>query len=384
MASQRDIEIASLLFRSGILPQEEIQAALGRQGRLLTEGTVKTLAEVLVEMRLLDAEVASTFTDAPLETVQPFPDYRLEERIGDGASARVYRGVYLPRELPVAVKVLHPEQALQDKPLRRFLREAKLLCKMRHDNIVRGYECRKIAGFRFLSMEYVLGGTILERIDKRGPMDGAAALHVSRQIARALSYLYANGIVHRDIKPGNMLVDDLWHVKLIDLGLCRIAGQAEESAGTTVGTVGYISPEQAKGVSDLDIRSDIYSLGVTLYHMVAGEVPFAGENDLEVMTKQIMQSLRSDRLKSLNISPHVHYAIEKMMAKDREIRFQHPDDIVKELDAYLDSVKYQPIPIARPVAGDQPAPARHPLAPKGKQSADIKPTTPISRRRRWR
>ena len=381
MASQRDIEIASLLFRSGIVSQEEIQGALGHQGRILAEGTVKSFIEILVERELLPPEAAATFTTEPLERIQPFPDYRLAEYIGEGASARVYRGEHISRELPVAIKVLHPEQALQDKPLKRFAREARLLCKLRHENVVRGYECRKINGFWICSMEFVEGGTILEKIDRRGPLNGPDALHVSRQIARALSYLYSQKIVHRDIKPGNVMADDAWNIKLIDLGLCRIIGKTEEAEGTTVGTVGYISPEQARGHDDLDIRSDIYSLGVTLYHMVIGEVPFAGETDLEVMSKQIMQSLKSDQLKKLNISPHVHYAIEKMMAKEREIRYQHPDEIVPELDAYLESIDYAPIPIARPVAETLRATSKK---AKPKREAGVKPKAPVSKRRRKR
>jgi len=347
MASKRDIEIASLLFRSGIAGQEEIQSALGHQGKLLTEGIIKSLVEVLAERGVLPEDSVISFTEEPLEKLQPFPDYELHELAGDGGSARVYRGTYKPRNMPVAVKVLHPEQELQPRALKRFMREAHLLCKLRHPNIVRGYEVRKLNGFRFLSMDWIEGGTLLDSIDTRGHLDGTTALHATRQIASSLAHLHSKGIVHRDIKPGNVLADNEWNVWLIDLGLCRlVASGTDETEGTTVGTVGYISPEQAKGVSDLDIRSDIYSLGVSLYHMVVGETPFTGDDDFEVMSKQIMQSLRSDRLKALNISPHVHYAIEKMMAKDRDIRFQHPSEIVKELDAYLASVGFKPIPTA--------------------------------------
>ncbi|MEE8104412.1 MAG: serine/threonine-protein kinase [Planctomycetota bacterium] len=379
MASQRDIELASLLYRNGILTQEEIQSALGHQGRLLSEGTIKSFVEILVERELLPEESALSFSDEPLEKIQPLKDYRLDEEIGDGASARVYRGEYLPRELPVAVKVLHAEQALQEKPLKRFAREARLLCKLEHKNVVKGYECRKSNGFWFCSMEHVNGGTILEKIDKRGALRAPDALHVTRQIASALAYLYSQNIVHRDIKPGNVMADDAWNIKLIDLGLCRIIGKPEEASGVTVGTVGYISPEQARG-HDLDVRSDIYSLGVSLYHMVAGEVPFAGDNDLEVMSKQIMQSLKSDQLKKLNIPPFVHYTIEKMMAKDREIRFQTPDEIVKELDAYLENIKYEPIPLARPVA--EVPKAGKGAAPVKKTPKSVRSKPPVSKRRR--
>jgi serine/threonine-protein kinase len=181
-----------------------------------------------------------------------------------------------------------------------------------------------------------------------------------------------------------VLVDHAWNAKLIDLGLCLLVGQArEEAEGTTVGTVGYISPEQAKG-TEVDVRSDIYSLGVTLYHMVVGEVPFSGDDDFEVMSKQIMQSLKSDKLKSLNISPHVHYAIQKMMAKEREIRFQQARDIVTELGAYLKSIHYEPIPVARPARESERAQTRTPSGrtPPKPRPAEKKPQAPISRRRR--
>jgi len=403
MASRKDIELASLLFRSGILSQEEIQSALGHQGKLLTEGEIVELPEILAQRGLIPEDAVATFADTPLNEIQPFPDYALAEQIGEGASSTVYRGIYKPRELPVAVKVLLPEQELMRKPLKRFMRESHLLCKIRHPNIIRGYEVRKIAGWRFLSMEWFPGNTILEHIEKRGRLDGPTALHVARQIAGALSCLHENRIIHRDIKPGNVLVDDDWTVKLIDLGLCRMldAPPSDEADGTTVGTVGYLSPEQAKGVADLDGRSDIYSLGVSLYHMVIGEVPFTGDDDFEVMSKQIMQRLGSDELKRLNISPNVHYTIEKMMAKDRDMRYQHPDEIVAELDAYLKTINYEIIPIARPPtdaeeSNKKKGPIAAPTTRKRKSSkkielkkrkragGDVKPKSPTSRRRRYR
>ncbi len=385
MATKRDIEIASLLFRTGILTQEEIQSALGYQGQLLTQGKVLSLIDVLVERGHIPEDSAVTFSEEPLEKTQPLENYEIHEFVGDGASARVYRGTHKTRGLAVAIKVLHPEQELQRKAMKRFMREAHLLCKLRHPNIVRGYEVRKVNGYRYVSMEWFPGGTVLEEIDRRGCLDGPSALHITRQIASALDYLHSKGIVHRDIKPGNVLVDHGLNAKLIDLGLCHLVNQASsETEGTTVGTVGYISPEQAKG-SEVDVRSDIYSLGVSLYHMVSGEVPFSGDDDFEVMSKQIMQSLKSDRLKSINISPNVHYCIEKMMAKDPEIRYQKPTTIVKDIDEYLDSVGFAPIPTAKPVDEGADAPDDGPkkidIVSKRKRRSSG-PSKPISRRRR--
>ena len=405
MASRKDIEIASLLFRSGILSQDEIQGALGKQGKLLTEGKVLSLIEVLIENKLLPDDCAATFSDEPLDKIQPFEDYQVFEEIGDGASARVYRGIYKPRELPVAIKVLLPEQELMKKPLRRFMREAHILCKLRHPHIIRGYELRKIDGWRFVSMEWFPGQTLLELIEKRGRLDSSTAVHVGQQIASALGHIHENGIVHRDIKPGNVLVDDDWNVRVIDFGLCKVldsSDAAKEAEGLTVGTVGYISPEQARGSVDLDVRSDIYSLGVSMYHMVIGEVPFSGDDDFEVMSKQIMQRLGSDEMKRLNVSPVVHYAIEKMMAKDREMRYQHPREIEEEFAGYLKSVNYEVIPIARPPtddeapsaprAGGKPAGSAGKTKSKGdgkieikstkKKRRDVGPGKPASRRRR--
>ncbi|MEN8151978.1 MAG: protein kinase, partial [Planctomycetota bacterium] len=152
-------------------------------------------------------------------------------------------------------------------------------------------------------------------------------------LGKALTYLDHRGVVHRDIKPGNILITDDGTVKIIDLGLAKLhRGMTEDSAaGVTVGTVEYLSPEQARGLPDLDIRADIYSLGVTLYHMLTGEVPFTGETAEEVIIKQVKQSLDAAVLKSRGASPFVHFLLQKMMAKDHADRFQHPTEVIKEI-----------------------------------------------------
>jgi serine/threonine-protein kinase len=178
------------------------------------------------------------------------------------------------------------------------------------------------------------GATVEERIEQDGPFDERLALYVTREVAKALVYLHRRGVIHRDLKPGNFLLTEAGEVKIIDLGLAKLAaGMTKDSdPGLTVGTVEYLSPEQARGLEDVDGRSDIYSLGVSLFHMMVGEVPFKGESNQEVIAKQVLQALESPKLKSRSVSAYTHYFIQRMMAKDRRDRFQTPEEIVTEIE----------------------------------------------------
>jgi serine/threonine-protein kinase len=309
----------------------------------------------------------------PLTETQPIPDYRFERKIAEGGMAEVYLATYLPIKEQVALKIMKPELARQEKYRLRFHRESKLLMKLEQQNIVKGYEIRRSEGYIFCAMEHVDGATVEERIEQSGPFDERLALYVTREVARALSYLVSRGVVHRDLKPGNILLTESGGVKIIDLGLAKLSrGMTKDSAaGLTVGTVEYLSPEQARGLPDVDIRSDIYSLGVSLFHMVVGKVPFKGEDQMEVIAKQVLQTLRSPELQSRHISAHTHYFIQKMMAKDRKDRFQHPDEIMADIeenagdvsDAVAKSAKY---PIAKPLPGSKTIERRGRRADRGK------------------
>jgi serine/threonine-protein kinase len=155
--------------------------------------------------------------------------------------------------------------------------------------------------------------------------------------------LHGHGLVHRDVKQGNILWDaDTERAVLIDLGFAARKDDAQVSSAvsrdeTTVGTVHYISPEQARGAGELDVRADIYSLGATLYHLVTGSLPFEGGSGEEVVAKQVLQELSSDKFRALQLSPQIHYFIEKMMAKEKEIRFQTPQQLATEVAAHLAS-----------------------------------------------
>jgi serine/threonine protein kinase len=180
-----------------------------------------------------------------------------------------------------------------------------------------------------------------EASEEKGSIEEDLALEIILQSARALTYLQEHGIVHRDVKPGNIMITRAGAVKLCDLGFAQpIAGgiSALGESDVTCGTPEYMSPEQARGQRDVDIRSDIYALGATLYHMVLGDVPFKGTDTLDVMAKQVLAELYSPRVKE-RLSHHMHYFIEKMMAKEKDIRYQSPREVIEDIEAQIDGVR---------------------------------------------
>ncbi|MHC4934574.1 MAG: serine/threonine protein kinase, partial [Planctomycetota bacterium] len=272
-----------------------------------------------------------------------------------------------------------------------FLRESKLLEKLECPGIVKGYEIRRDAGYIFCAMEHVDGATIEERLEADGPYEERMALYITREVAKALSYLDSRGVVHRDLKPGNILQTESNEIKLIDLGLVMLRGGMKEDSdpGLTVGTVEYLSPEQARGLKEIDIRSDIYSLGVTLFQMVVGEVPFQGEDGAEVIKKQVLDALESPVLKSRKVSPYLHYLIQRMMAKSPADRFQHPDEIVEEIfEKEGTMADIRALPRLKPISGPPPKkpivtppPIKAPLKPPEKKPPSSDRIVPKLKRR---
>jgi serine/threonine-protein kinase len=181
---------------------------------------------------------------------------------------------------------------------------------------------------------------VQELLDRNRTLEEDLALEVILQAARALHYMEEQGVVHRDVKPGNIMITREGGIKLCDLGFAQpIAGaSATGAADVTCGTPEYMSPEQARGQRDLDIRSDIYALGATLYHMVLGEVPFKGTDNLDVMAKQVLAELYSPRVKE-KLTRHMHYFIEKMMAKEKDIRYQSSREVIEDIEAQIEGFR---------------------------------------------
>lgn len=344
MATREEMILAVKAVQNGFMNQAQVQACMDIQRTLAEKGKEISLVKIFQKKKLLDEAqlhflatgegVALNLEKA--ECREAIPGYEMYEKIGQGGMASVY-AAYSDKQGgdTVALKVLFPHHYRNQNFVEGFLNEAKMLSELDHPNLVRGFDYGKGGDLYYMAIELVDGPSVQELLDERGKLEEDLALHIILRVARALKYLGSQGITHRDIKPDNMLMAPDGEMKLIDLGFAKDA-ETEEQEGVTCGTVQYISPEQARGRTDVDIRSDIYSLGATLYHLVIGEVPFGGSDSMDVMAKQVLEELSSDKTKSGAISHHMHYFIEKMMAKERDIRYQSPSEVIEDIESVVE------------------------------------------------
>ena len=268
--------------------------------------------------------------------------YEVKELIGSGGMANVYKAVMLGHNGPVpagtvvAVKVLRREYMHDPDLVRRFKNESKAISLLNHPNIVKVYDVSVSDDLQYIVMEYVDGMTLREYLNERGgKLTSRETVHFISQILKALEHAHANGVVHRDIKPQNIMLLDNGQLRMMDFGIARISRADNQlSGGKAMGSVHYISPEQAKG-DETDCKSDIYSVGVMMYEMLSGHLPFDADDVVEVAIKQI-----SDNPRSLHeLAPEVPYALveitEKAMAKLPENRYASAREMLDALDAYV-------------------------------------------------
>ena len=261
--------------------------------------------------------------------------YRVVRKLGAGGMADVYLAEDEELGRRVAIKILNDRHANDEQFVERFRREAKNAAGLSHPNIVSIYDRGEAEGTYYIAMEYLDGRSLKEMLVARGPMPIADAIHFARQILNALRFAHRKGVVHRDIKPHNVMVDGDARLKVTDFGIARAGASQMTEAGAIVGTAQYLSPEQARGAA-VDQRSDLYSIGVVLYEMLTGHVPFTGDTPVEIAMRHLSDPPRPPSTLRPEIPPDLDMIVLRALAKNPDDRFQTADEMDAELARVAD------------------------------------------------
>jgi serine/threonine protein kinase len=299
--------------------------------------------------------------------------YKLLERVGVGGMGQVFLAEHMFMKRRVAVKVLPPAKAEHPAALGRFYREARAAGSLEHPNVVRTHDIDQDGDLHFIVMEYVDGPNLLEVVKKFGPLDIGRAVHYIHQIALGLDYAFRTGIIHRDIKPGNILIDRHGTAKLLDMGLARFYRDqtdpltAKYDDKIVLGTADYVAPEQVANSHAVDIRADVYSLGASLYFLLAGHPPFPSG----AVSQKLLWHRTKEPTPIRQIRPEVPdelaAVVTRMMSKDPNQRYQTPADVAAELSHWVTA------DVARPSDAEMPR-----LSPAATETDDYcTPATPL-------
>jgi serine/threonine-protein kinase len=339
-SSLDESQLEKSILRRGLATAAEIEACKTHRKKLTVKekDEPKSLLEIMVEAKVLTRSQMVRLLQEAGESNRKFqiPGYQVIQKLGKGSMGVVYKAKQLSVDRVVAIKILLDSLAQNKEYIKRFEREARIAAKLAHNNVVNAIDAGEVDGHYYFVMEYVEGVTIKEYLDQHKTFEEREALRIVLAIAEALKHAHERGLIHRDIKPENVILTKDGGVKLADLGLARITDDEKwglSEAGMAIGTPYYISPEQVRGETNVDIRADIYSLGATLYHMVTGRVPYGGETPSEVMRKHVdpkVVMVPPDHLNT-ELSGGLGMVVETMMAKNREHRYHTPEDLILDL-----------------------------------------------------
>src|SRR5262245_16387725 len=298
--------------------------------------------------------------------------YELVDVLGQGGMSVVFKGRHNLTNQEVALKILPPELAAHSQVKSRFLEEAKALAALDHPNIVHLYNFGQENGFFVLAMQYVDGRTWERMILEAKRLDWAASCRIAIHVLRALEYAHGRGVIHRDMKPSNVLVRSHDAVATVmDFGIAKMTTSTRLTAtGQTMGTVRYMSPEQVRG-HEVDLRTDIYSLGATLYESLTGDTPFGGNTHFEIMTKHLSEAPRRPSKLGATLPPAVEDAVMRSLAKRPEDRFGSAREMRKLFEAALrdsDLGLVETQRLGRDVLGDLRSAATEPARPEADRS----------------
>jgi serine/threonine-protein kinase len=263
--------------------------------------------------------------------------YRIVRKLGSGGMADVYLAEDEELGRRVAIKILNDRHANDESFVERFRREAKNAAGLSHPNIVSIYDRGEAEGTYYIAMEYLDGRSLKELVVARGPLPIADAIQFTRQVLGALRFAHRKGVVHRDIKPHNVMADADGRLKVTDFGIARAGVSQMTEAGSIIGTAQYLSPEQARGAG-VDQRSDLYSVGIVLYETLTGTVPFTGESPVEIAMKHLSDTPRPPSLERPEIPPDLDMVVLRALAKNRDDRFQTAEEMDAELERVAQGV----------------------------------------------
>ncbi|MCK6470197.1 MAG: FG-GAP-like repeat-containing protein [Planctomycetes bacterium] len=344
--------------------QEILQTPAGDLGALAVERgycTPEQLAEAQRQAQSTGADLSTVLLESGSVTLQQvraleravrgatvIGGFEILEKVGQGGMGAVFRARQINMDRVVALKILPPHLAKDQAFKQRFLREARLSAKLNHLNIINGIDCGEAGGYTFFAMEFIDGYSVHKLLRDRKPIELEECYRIVRQIADALVYANKNGLVHRDIKPDNIMIAQGGIAKLCDLGLAKKEEGSEDASltqsGQAVGTPHYIAPEQARGLPNVDTRADIYSLGATFYHMLTGRPPFDGNSSAVIMAKHLTEEAPSVCQLNPEVPETWGQVVSMMMAKAPEDRYANPEELIADLTAAHDDL---PVEAAR-------------------------------------
>jgi len=333
-----DTLVGRLVIDQGFATPDEVQHCLALSKSLAEDRNQRSLAELLVDNEYVTKRQMTRLREVVQaeRSGQKIPGFKVIDKLGAGAMATVFKAKQLSLDRLVAIKVLPRKFSSNPQFIERFYAEGRAAAQLNHPNIVQAYDVGKAGDYHFFVMEYVEGATVYDQIVKNRRYTEAEAIEITIQIAEALLHAHDKGIVHRDVKPKNVMLTKNGAVKLADMGLARAISDkeaAEAEQGKAFGTPYYISPEQIRGEIHIGPQADIYSLGATLYHMVCGTVPFDGKNPSAVMHKHLKSDLVPPDHVNPKLSAGISEVIELMMAKDARKRYQNCRDLLGDLQA---------------------------------------------------
>ncbi len=334
--AEEDLSFGKVAVLRGYCTQAQLDDAIHTLAEVRKLGLDERLGNILVKKKVLtQSQIREVLKIQGQQSSIEIANYQILEKIGQGGMGSVFKARQKSLDRIVALKILSPNLAKDASFCERFVKEARAVAKLSHPNIIVGIDVGQHGKYFYFAMEYVEGETALRIMRDEGPFEEKRALDVALQICKALDHAHKHNMVHRDIKPDNIMLTPRGEAKLCDLGLAKVTepGAEASQAGTAVGTPHYIAPEQARGEQNVGITADIYALGATLYHIITGKTLFQSDNSREIMVKHLTEEAPNAKKLRPELSENFCRMLERMLAKDAKDRYQTPLELIEDIEA---------------------------------------------------